>query len=285
QGGSKLTPERLVQAQGLLDQGRKVSRSLARNWEGSRARCTRPLMMAGSNRALKKEVSLSCAALTKSQRSEADAQAPLGVGTTRSLERVMAAMGKLDGAPIEFELVDDVPQGGSAVRVAGLAGLWAVAAHAGGLQFAGGLLPAGELLFGSGISGFGTCGLAGVVAIGAAWRVGKAAGLGSDTGSADVAGQAGAVVPAPGAGATLEPDPVAGVDGRQRRERGHGVCGGARSSVSREVDEVAPAVGGAGAVVFAGHHRLLGQRDGRTAIFRGDPTGGSGNVERAAPEH
>src|ERR1035437_4580278 len=27
QGGSKLTPERLVQAQGLLDQGRKVSRS------------------------------------------------------------------------------------------------------------------------------------------------------------------------------------------------------------------------------------------------------------------
>lgn len=57
-------------------------------------------------------MSLSCAALTKSQRSEADAQAPLGVGTTRSLERVMAAMGKLDGAPIEFELVDDVPQGG-----------------------------------------------------------------------------------------------------------------------------------------------------------------------------
>ena len=54
QGGSKLTPERLVQAQGLLDQGRKVSRSLARNWECSRARCTRPLMMAGSNRALKK---------------------------------------------------------------------------------------------------------------------------------------------------------------------------------------------------------------------------------------
>jgi len=52
------------------------------------------------------------AALTKSQRSEADAQAPLGVGTTRSLERVMAAMGMMEGAPIEFESVDDVPQGG-----------------------------------------------------------------------------------------------------------------------------------------------------------------------------
>ena len=41
-----------------------------------------------------------------------DAQAPLGVGTTRTLERVLAAMGQLDGAPIEFEVVDDVSQGG-----------------------------------------------------------------------------------------------------------------------------------------------------------------------------
>jgi len=50
--------------------------------------------------------------LSKSQRSEVDAQAPLGVGTTRTLERMLAAMGQLDGAPIEFEVVDDVPQGG-----------------------------------------------------------------------------------------------------------------------------------------------------------------------------
>ena len=41
-----------------------------------------------------------------------DAQGSLGVGTTRSLERVLAAMGQLDGAPIEFEVVDDVAQGG-----------------------------------------------------------------------------------------------------------------------------------------------------------------------------
>ena len=34
------------------------------------------------------------------------------MGTTRSLERVLAAMGQLDGAPIEFEVVDDVAQGG-----------------------------------------------------------------------------------------------------------------------------------------------------------------------------
>ena len=69
-------------------------------------------MIAGLSRGLKKEVSSGCVALTKSQRSQVDAQAPLGVGTTRSLERVLAAMGRLDGAPIEFEVADDVPQGG-----------------------------------------------------------------------------------------------------------------------------------------------------------------------------
>jgi len=36
----------------------------------------------------------------------------LGRATTRSLERVAAAVGVLDGAPIEFERVADVPDGG-----------------------------------------------------------------------------------------------------------------------------------------------------------------------------
>lgn len=36
----------------------------------------------------------------------------MGVATTRSWERVMAAMGLLKDAPIEFEVADDVPQGG-----------------------------------------------------------------------------------------------------------------------------------------------------------------------------
>ena len=39
-------------------------------------------------------------------------QAPLGRATTRSLERVVASVGMLHGAPIEFELVKDVPDGG-----------------------------------------------------------------------------------------------------------------------------------------------------------------------------
>lgn len=36
----------------------------------------------------------------------------MGVATTRSLERVMAAMGLLREVPLRFELADDVPQGG-----------------------------------------------------------------------------------------------------------------------------------------------------------------------------
>lgn len=41
-----------------------------------------------------------------------DEQAPLGVATTRTLERLAAAMGMLEAAPIEFELVQDLPMGG-----------------------------------------------------------------------------------------------------------------------------------------------------------------------------
>ena len=33
----------------------------------------------------------------------------MGYGAGRTLERVAAAVGMLDGAPIEFELVRDVP--------------------------------------------------------------------------------------------------------------------------------------------------------------------------------
>ena len=36
----------------------------------------------------------------------------MGYSTTRSLERMAAALGQLDGAPITFERVQDVPEGG-----------------------------------------------------------------------------------------------------------------------------------------------------------------------------
>ena len=55
---------------------------------------------------------VSAAPSTKSQRSVVDEGAPLGVATTRSMERVAAAVGLLQEAPIEFEPVADVPLGG-----------------------------------------------------------------------------------------------------------------------------------------------------------------------------
>src|SRR5258708_35470512 len=51
-------------------------------------------------------------ASNKSERSEIDSCAPMGYGATRSLERVAAAMGELQAAPIVFEAARDIPQGG-----------------------------------------------------------------------------------------------------------------------------------------------------------------------------
>jgi hypothetical protein len=47
-----------------------------------------------------------------SERSVADSQAPLGYGTTRVLDRLLASCGVLAGAGLEFTAADDVPQAG-----------------------------------------------------------------------------------------------------------------------------------------------------------------------------
>ncbi len=49
---------------------------------------------------------------TQSARSVADGEAPMGVGTTRSLERFAAALGMLEKAEPCFEPADDIPNGG-----------------------------------------------------------------------------------------------------------------------------------------------------------------------------
>src|SRR5262249_25035285 len=51
-------------------------------------------------------------ATNKSERTETDSSALMGYGATRSLERVAAAMGELEVAPIIFEAAQDIPQGG-----------------------------------------------------------------------------------------------------------------------------------------------------------------------------
>jgi len=49
---------------------------------------------------------------TLSERSLADSQAPMGYGTTRTLERVLASCGLLLSVGLEFVTAEDVPQGG-----------------------------------------------------------------------------------------------------------------------------------------------------------------------------
>jgi hypothetical protein len=52
------------------------------------------------------------AASTKSERSESDSVAAMGYATTRTSERVAAAMGLLASAPVQFQAACDVPKGG-----------------------------------------------------------------------------------------------------------------------------------------------------------------------------
>ncbi|MFM8764604.1 MAG: putative transposase, partial [Spartobacteria bacterium] len=58
---------------------------------------------------------------TQSARSIADGEAPMGgVATTRSMERVAAAVGALEGAETRFERADDVAHGGVLCALAAL---------------------------------------------------------------------------------------------------------------------------------------------------------------------
>ena len=113
--GSKLTPQVLERAQTLLDE--RLAESEIAHRLGVLGNTLNKAIHAGRlhKRAQRKDEGRSAAnasGRTKSQRSVADSQAPLGCGATRTLDRVAAAIGVLHGAPIEFEHVEDVPCGG-----------------------------------------------------------------------------------------------------------------------------------------------------------------------------
>ena len=55
---------------------------------------------------------VAAAVSSKSERTQIDSEAEMGYATTRSLERVAAAMGALESAPVQFESAQDVCQGG-----------------------------------------------------------------------------------------------------------------------------------------------------------------------------
>jgi len=107
-GGKVLTPEVLVKAQGLLDQGytrSDVAQELNVKYDTLRKAINDGRLSESKH----KET-----AISKSSRNVVDAVAAegMGVACTRVEERVLASMGKLVGAMVHFELCLDVPKAG-----------------------------------------------------------------------------------------------------------------------------------------------------------------------------
>ena len=110
-GAAVLTDDVRSRAQELLDEGKGVP-AVAKELSVL-ADTLRKAIGAGHLHAVKKSLKPETGITTnKSERSETDSSAPMGYGATRSMERVAAAMGALEVAPIIFEAAQDIPHGG-----------------------------------------------------------------------------------------------------------------------------------------------------------------------------
>ena len=108
---SVLKGEVLDQAQQLLDQRLSVPEVAARL--GVLGNTIHKAIRSRRLRAGEKNESVTTITVTnKSERNQTGCVAAMGTGATRSLERVAAAMGQLESAPIEFEATCDVENGG-----------------------------------------------------------------------------------------------------------------------------------------------------------------------------
>lgn len=108
QGGTVLTPEKLKEAQQLLQQHNRrqaIAAELGVPYDTLRKAISAGRLVEPESGEI---------ATTKSSRDMADAQAATGMGTacTRMAERTLAAFGICTGAPVRFEPCLDVPKGG-----------------------------------------------------------------------------------------------------------------------------------------------------------------------------
>ena len=192
----------------------------------------------------------------------------MGMGCTRAEERVSAAVGLLVEAPTRFETAQDVAGGGV---------LWALPA-----LVANGLLEHTRELFHprkgfySVVHVFLLLGYMALARIRTIEQLryhppgewGKLLGLDRvpELRNAAAEGEgAGGAGNGPGVGPAARPT----VDGRGAGTGGDVVCGRACAGLSWRADETAAALRGAGEVVPAGDHRLLGERPAGAAVFRG----------------
>jgi hypothetical protein len=140
----------------------------------------------------------------KSERSEIDSSAPMGYGATRSLERVAAAMGALEAAPIVFEAARDIPQGGVLLALPALMAAGLLRHSAELYTLPNGFYGLSRVLVLLAPMALARIGSIEQLRYAAAGGVGKPAGIGPDSGSAHAARETEAAVHGAGPGGALE---------------------------------------------------------------------------------
>lgn len=112
-GAGVLTPEVLAKVQEMLNGGESIP-EIGRKLELKANTLSKALRAGRLEQPVKKELEERSEALvsTKSQRSGEDSSAGMGMGATRTLERVAASLGELNEGPVEFKPSLDVAKGG-----------------------------------------------------------------------------------------------------------------------------------------------------------------------------
>ncbi len=109
-GATILTPDVLVQAQRILDEGKELGE--ASKILGIKTDTLNKAVHAGKLHRIIKKGFETRELTTKSERSVEDNTAVMGVGATNMLARIASSFGKLNGVEIEFQACADVPYGG-----------------------------------------------------------------------------------------------------------------------------------------------------------------------------
>ena len=142
-GPHKLKEELLSRAQRLLDEGKsnyEVARLIGVTEGAIRHAKGKGVLRAAHELVSRGGAHAEAEASQPQERTAQDAAAPLGVGTTRVGERVLAASGKLQQAEVRFEAAGAVSNAGAMVALPALLGL--------------GLLEVGEKVYGNLRNGF-----------------------------------------------------------------------------------------------------------------------------------
>src|SRR5438876_1209579 len=189
----------------------------------------------------------------------------MGNGATRTLERVAAAMGELESAPIEFQATCDVAQGGVLLALPALLAAGLLSCTARLYQLPKGFYGIESLFLLLGLMALARIRSLEQLRYQAPGEWGKLLGL-DRIPEVDPARETETVVPGLGASRSLERGTGQGMDSPAKRHRTVFLLRWPCARVSRRPDRFAAPLCGPRAVVSASHDRLLDQRNGRPAL-------------------